>query len=131
MAQWYLRWYHTDLVVTTFSTFLFFKNVGEMPSFLEKKWEKKTKKTAKFGRFRSFSFTILAQLRVIFAQVCLWFRFNSCDLFKVRLISSTFRFNNYMLASHVPSTWNCAKVRTFTYFLVCYYVYWTGWNNSP
>ena len=35
-----------------------------------------------------------------------------------------------MLASHVPSTCNSAKVLTFRYCLVCYYVYWTGWNNS-
>ena len=100
-----------------------------LPLFFENKWGKKRKKSANFGRFRSFLFTILAQLRLNFTQVCLWFCFNLCDLYKVCLILSTFRFDNYMYASHVPSTCNCAKVRTFTYCLVCYYVYWTGWNN--
>ena len=74
--------------------FCFFKNLDEIPSFFNKIIRKKIKKnhwiSAKFGRFRSFSFTILTQLRVNFAQVRLWFRFNSFDLFKVGLISFNF-----------------------------------------
>ena len=59
-----LRWYHSDLVLTMFSTFLFFKIVGEIPSF----FGKNVKKSANFDKFCQSS-DVLAQLRVNFAQV--------------------------------------------------------------
>ena len=95
-----------------------FKNVG--------KNEKKMKKSANFVKVMTFSFisfTILAQLRVNFVQVRFWFCFSSCDLFKVRLISSKFCFNNYVLSSHVQSTCNCASAHIYV-LSSCFYIYW-------
>ena len=70
-------------LLTTFSTFLFFKNVGEIPGEF-------CQIPSKFERLSSFLFTILAPLRVNCAQVRLWCRFNWCNLFKICLILFNF-----------------------------------------
>ena len=64
------HWYHTDLVLTLFQYILFFKNVGNNISFLEK----------------TFSFILVYNSRTTTCEFCtshLWFCFNLCDLFKV------------------------------------------------
>ena len=72
-----LRWYHTDLDGITFSTFLFFKNVDEIPLFLEKKWEKKKNQQilANFVKVRPFLFIFVYNSRTTMCE----FRTTTCE----------------------------------------------------
>ena len=69
-----LWWNHTDLVVTSFKTFLFFENVGKIPSF----WGKRTKKDKHFGEFLRISenFGSFRQTSDVFGDFRLQFSHN-------------------------------------------------------